>query len=108
MNQLFEKIKKIFSGSFQRKSFYGQEGIRPKNDWRIIVIFTFIAFCTISILSWYIHDQVINGRWFQINPETNKSNHTINQTLLKNTIDSIDARNKIFQNGVTPLGDPSL
>jgi hypothetical protein len=109
-NLSLEKIKKWFQKISHGKVSYSKEGIKPTNDWDIIIAIVAVIFCLEAALAFFIYFQIQSGSWFQ-DPQTNSLTEiSINQNLLQKITGQIDDKSAIYSATSTSqvVSDPSL
>ena len=111
INQIsIEKVKKWFEKISRGKASYGKEGIKPRNDWNILIIVVAVIFCLEAISAFFIYFQIENDVWFQEPNNTGLIEVSINQNLLQKISGQIDERDATYNATSTTksVSDPSL
>ena len=105
-----EKIKSWFEKISRGKPSYDKEGIKPSRDWKVMIAVAAIVFCLEAALALFIYFQIENGAWFQTPEDTALTQVFINQNLLQQVADQIDAKAAVYSGAsTTPVAlDPSL
>jgi hypothetical protein len=111
MKEYINKLKVLYSSLKITRTSYNKKGIRPENDWRILLITTFIILCVVSAYAVYFYIEVRDGKIF-VTEKDNINNQTkLNKPLLDKIVNEIDSKNIEFlklQNSSLGLKDPSL
>ena len=110
MNEIFQKINTWFKKSMGTVS-YERQGIRPANDWIRILIISNICVLVLALYASYLYFQINEGTLFAVPEDVGSGEVTINQKLLKKTVDAIFAREQrgtLLDAGTSSPADPSL
>jgi hypothetical protein len=111
MSEIISKIKKWFGRIRFKKITYIKKGIRPKHDWYIILVITFLLVCVSVGLAYYFYIQIDQGKLFPASDKTSIKSVVIDNVLLNKVIMEIDEREKNLndfkENKVIPE-DPSI
>ena len=109
INQIsIEKIKRWFEKISRGKASYGKEGIKPANDWGVLIIVATIVFCLEGALAWFIYFQIENGVWFNQPTDSVITNVSLDQNLLQKITGQIDAKSATSSAPTNQINDPSL
>ena len=112
MKNYLQKIKLQLGKLKSPKISYDRGGVNPTRDWRILLSITFIILCLLVLVAFYFYRQVEQRSLFSVATDSDQSEIKINTTLLKKTVDDINARqmmNYNIRNGVVSVpSDPSI
>ena len=111
MNEFFKKIKLSHFTVAKKEETYKRRGIKPTSNWTVILVFWFVAFCIIAVLSVYFYIQIKNDHLFYVSGTDMTGGEEINIDLLKKITADIKQREEVNKNldsmGVSSP-DPSL
>jgi hypothetical protein len=111
LNQIsIEKIKKWFAKIRRGKSSYGKDGIKPKNDWNLMIIIATITFCLEILIACFIYSKIESGVLFNQPENTVQSYVFLDQNLLQKITSQIDTKAAYYSATSTnkTVDDPSL
>ncbi len=112
MSNLLQKIKSLFGKLKNKKVSYDRGGINPNRQWKIILSTTFIILCFLALIAFYFYSQIDKGNLFTVTSDSAQSEIKIDGSLLKKTVDDINARQAMNYNvrndGVFIPNNPSL
>jgi hypothetical protein len=111
MKDLIQKTKDFFAKIKTKKVSYERPGIKPTNDWRIILATAGLLILIVGGFSLYFYTQINSGQLFTVEDDTVEKEVKIDSQLLKTTIDDIQNREKSMANikqNINIPSDPSL
>ena len=111
MSRLFQKIKGLYGKIHITHLSYEKRGMRPKHDWKILLVTSCIVLLLMTFFSFYFYTRISQGRLFVVTKNNSGKEVTINSILLQKIVNEIKLREEslhaIKQNKVVP-SDPSL
>lgn len=111
MSHLQQQFKMWYDKIQSRQISYDKIGIRPTREWRMILITIFILLCFSAVATFYFYREVNQGKLFVVVNNDTETQVKINKTLLKKTVDEINAREASMNQinaGKVSLPDPWL
>lgn len=111
MSELIIKIKSWYSNLRAVKVSFEKKGIKPKNDWSMILLGTIIVVTSLALISTYFYTEVNNGTYFKSENQEEIKEVKINKNLLNKIVEDTKNREKNLieiKNGKIIPSNPSL
>jgi len=111
MENYIKKIKKWLENIKSLSSTYKRSGIRPENEWGIMLSVTFVIVLFLTIFATYFYMQVNAGKIFIVEYAGTSSNVKLNRQLLDKTIEDIQKTQDKFDqisNSPVTVPDPGV
>lgn len=92
MNKILQKLKSWFGETAVKKVSYKQQGYRPKRDWSIMFVLSFILILAMLSFAFYIYVEIDNNRLFVSDYDEMSKELKLDEKLIKKVVDGINSR----------------
>lgn len=111
MKEIKQKIQNFLNKINSKKENYSKDGIKPIRDWGVVLSISFLFTLLLSVFSYYFYIETDQGEFFNSDNNEALKTVTIDNNLLKKTVDDFSFRQKNIlnfrQNRIIP-SDPSI
>lgn len=111
MSGLLQKIKHWYGSLKMTKTSYEKKGIKPAQDWTVILIASQIVILISVLSAIYLYIQIDSNRIFIVNDDKRESEVKIKMDLLEKVVDNIKLReqtNLQVRQSTNNPSDPSI
>ncbi len=111
MTSFKERIKSYISLMIKGKISYDRPGLKPRQDWEVILTTSFIILICIGIFAFYFYIGILQGKFFVVNADDEASRAKINSVLIDKVVGDMNNRASYsgdLKNGKYSLSDPSV